>query len=126
MYLLYSPQIVVNSYDIANTINNYFAAIAQSIKKHEIFTYFFSDYLRNESNNAIFIQSTSKEDMASIISSLNSDKASDPNNIPYKILFPLKNKMSRQLTHLFKLSFMIFVFLLVLKTANVIPVFEKD
>ena len=126
MYLLYSPQIVVDSYDIANTINNYFAAIAQSIKKHEIFTYFFSDYLRNESNNAIFIQSTSKEDMASIISSLNSDKASGPNNMPYKILFPLKNEMSRQLTHLFKLSFMIFVFLLVLKTANVIPVFEKD
>ena len=93
MYLLYSPQIVVNSYDIANTFNNYFAAIAQSIKKHEIFTYFFSDYLRNESNNAIFMQSTIKEDMASIISSLNSDKASGPNNIPYKI-FPLKNEMS--------------------------------
>ena len=94
MYLLYSPQIVVNSYDIANTFHNYFAAIAQSIKKHEIFTYFFSDYLRNESNNAIFMQSTIKEDMTSIISSLNSDKAAGPNNIPYKILFPLKNEMS--------------------------------
>ena len=32
---------MINSYDIANTFNNYFAAMAQSIKKHEIFTYFF-------------------------------------------------------------------------------------
>ena len=46
--------------------------------------------------------------------------------IIYLIKYYFILKIKFQLTHLFKLSFMIFVFLLVLKTANVIPVFEKD
>ena len=29
---------VTNPYDIANTFNNYFASIAETIKKHKVFT----------------------------------------------------------------------------------------
>ena len=42
----------------------------------------FSDYLSNENNNTIFLQPTDKEEIANIISSLNSNKASGPNSIP--------------------------------------------
>ena len=64
--------------------------------------------------------------MANIISSLNSNKASGPNSIPYRILFLLKNDISKQLADLFNLSFMTGVFPFVLKTAKVVPIFKKD
>ena len=51
-----------------------------------------------------------KEEIANIISSLNSNKASNPNTIPYRILFLLKNEISKQLEDLFNLSFMTGVF----------------
>ena len=61
-----------------------------------------------------------------MISSVNSIKASGPNSIPYRILFPLKNDISKQLADLFNLSFMTGVFPSVLKTAKVVPLFKKD
>ena len=57
---------------------------------------------------------------------LNSNKSSGPNRIPYRILFLLKNDISKQLADLFNLSFMTGVFPSVLKTAKVVPVFKKD
>ena len=69
----------------------------------------------NESDSTIFLQPIDKEEIANIISSLNSSKASGPNSIPYRILFLLKNEISKQLADLFNLSFMTGVFLSVLK-----------
>ena len=74
----------------------------------------------------IFLQPTGKEEIANIIFSLNSNKASGPNSIPYRILFPLKNEISKQLADLFNLSFKTVVFPSVLKTEKVFPVFKKD
>ena len=74
----------------------------------------------------IFLQPTDKEEIANIISSLNSSKTSGPNSIPYRILFLLKNDISKQLADLFNLSFLTVVFPSVLKTAKVVPVFKKD
>ena len=70
---------------------------------------------------------TDKKEIDNIISSLNSNKASGPNSIRYRILFRLKkNEIWKQLADLFNLSFMTGVFLSVLKTAKVGPVFKKD
>ena len=119
---------VTNPYDIANTFNNYFPSIAETTKKKNIkYSHkHFSDYLSNENSSTIFLQPTDKEEIANIISSLNSNKASGPNSIPYRILFLLKNEISKQLANLFNLSFMTGVFPSVLKTAKVVPVFKKD
>ena len=74
---------ITNPYDIANTFNNYFASIAETTKKSIKYSHkHFSDYLVNENGNTIFLQPTDKEEIANIISSLNSNKASDPNSIP--------------------------------------------
>ena len=117
---------ITNPYDIANTFNNYFASIAQTTKKTKYSHKHFSDYLSNESSSTIFLQPTDKEEIANIISSLNSNKTSGPNSIPYRVLFLLKNEISKQLADLFNLSFMTGVFPSVLKTAKVVPVFKKD
>ena len=117
---------ITNPYDIANTFNNYFASIAETTKKSIKYTHkHFSDYLSNESDSTIFLQPTDKEEIANIISSLNSNKASDPNSIPYKILFLLKNEISKLLADLFNLSFATGVFSSVLKTADVVPAFKR-
>ena len=64
--------------------------------------------------------------VAIIISSLNSDQASDPNSIRYRILFISKNEISKQLGDLLNLTFINGVFPSVLKTVKVVPVFKKD
>ena len=85
---------VTNPYDIANTFNNYFATIAETTNKSIKYTHkHFLDYLSNESDSTIFLQPTDKKEIANIISSINSSKASGPNNIPYRILFLLKNEI---------------------------------
>ena len=118
---------ITNPYDIANTFNNNFASIAETTKKSIKYSHkHFSDYLSNGSSSTIFLQPTNKEEIANIISSLNSNKTSGPNSIPYRVLFLLKNEISKQLADLFDLSFMTGVFPSVLKTAKRVPVFKKD
>ena len=74
------------------------------------------------------MQPTDKDKIGNITSSLNSNKASGPNSIPYRILFLLKkkNQISKQLADLFSLSFVTGVFSSVLKTVKVVSVFKKD
>ena len=117
---------ITNPY-IANTFNDYFTSIAETTKRSIKYVHkHFSDYLSNENSSTIFLQPTDKEEIANIISSFNSNKASGPNSIPYRILFLLKNGISKHLADLFNLSFMTGVFPSILKTAKVIPVFKKD
>ena len=54
----------------------------------------FSDYLSNDSDSTIFLEPTDKEEIANIISCLNSSKVSGPNRVPYRILFPLRNEIT--------------------------------
>ena len=94
---------LTNPYDIVNTLNNYFASIAEATEKSiKYLDKHFSDYFSNETSSTIFLQPTDKEEIANIISSLNSSKASGPNSIPYRILFLLKNEILKQLADLFK------------------------
>ena len=91
-----------------------------------MFTQTFFRLSSNESSNTIFLQPTDKEEITNIIPSLNTNKTSGPNSITYRILFLLKNEISKQLADLLNLSFMIGVFLSVFKTSKVVPVFKKN
>ena len=118
---------ITNPYDIANTFNNYFDSIGETTKKSIKYSHkHFSNYLSNETISTLFLQPTDREEIANITTSLNSNKASGSNSIPYRILFLLKNEISKQLADLFNLSFMTGVFPSVLKIAKVVPVFKKD
>ena len=116
MYLPYSldnGDTITDPNDIVHTFNNYFASIAEIMKKKNTkYSHkHFSDYLSNETSSTIFLHPTDKEEIANIISSLNSNKASGPNNIPYRILFLLKKEISKQLADFFNLSFYDWCFL---------------
>ena len=107
-----------NPYDIANTFNNCFASTAETTKEKICSHKHFSDYLSNQSSSTIFLQPTDKEEIANVISTLNSNKASGPSSIPYRILFLLKNEILKQFADLFNLFVMTGVFPSVLKTVD--------
>ena len=113
-------------YDIANTFNNYFASIAEPMKKCIRYSHkHFSNYLSTKTSRTIFLQPTDKE-IANIISYLSSNEASGPKSIRYRMLFILKNEILWELADLFNLSFITGAFPSVLKIAKLAPVFKKD
>ena len=59
------------------------ASIAETTKRRIKYSHkHFPDYLSNESSGTVFLQPADKEEIANIISSLNSNKASGLNSIP--------------------------------------------
>ena len=97
---------IKNQVEISNVFNNYFAAIAEKTKEninpsHKNFSHF----LKNRHQNSFFLSPTSKSEILSVISSLNSNKSVGPNSIPIKILKLLKNDTSSQLADIFNISF---------------------
>ena len=105
---------ITNLYDIANTFNDNFASIAETTKSNIKYSHkHFSDYLKNEYDSAIFLQLNSKEEIAYTISSLNSTKASGLSSMSFVCRF-------------IQSFFISGIFPLVLKTANVIPIFKKN
>ena len=66
------------------------------------------------------------KNIANLISSLNCNKYTDPNNIPYRMLFLLKNEILAQLADFLNLSFMTGIFPSLLKTTKVVAVFKKN
>ena len=83
--------LITNPYDIANIFNNYFSSVADIAKENNKYSHkHFSDFLNNQCNNSIFVQPTDSNEIANFISTLNMNKSSGPNSIPYEILNLLK------------------------------------
>ena len=85
---------------MSNVINNYFTSIAEKAKSNIKFSPKHTDYLSSTNTNTLFLTPTDKNEIAFIISSLDSHKSSGPNSIPVKIL-NLKNDISQQLSDIF-------------------------
>ena len=122
-----------NPCEIVNVFNNYFASVAETAKQSINYSHkHFSEYLKHQCNNFIFMQPTDSKEIANIISSLNISKAcgpfSIPNktfSIPNKTLILLEQDISIHLANLFNLSFSPGSFPSIRKTAEVVPVFKK-
>ena len=72
-----------------------------------------------------FLSCTDKYEIINIISSLDRNKSTGPNNIPTKILKLLINDISTQLSDIFNVSFSTGVFPSILKIAKVVPIHKK-
>ena len=125
--LLHGENTITNPCEIANVFNNYFVSVADTAKQSIKHSHkYFSEYLKHQCDNSIFIQSTDSEEIANVISSLNITKATGPFCIPNKTLIFHKKDISKQLTNLFNLSFSSGSFPSTLKTAKIVPLFKKD
>ena len=124
--LSHGENTTTNPCEIANVFNNYFASVAETAKQNINYSHkHFSEYLKHQCNNSIFIQPTDSEEIANIISSLNINKACGPFSIPNKILILLKQDISMQLADLFNISFSSGSFPSILKTAKVISLLSN-
>ena len=104
--LCHGVNTTTNPCEIANVFNNYFASVAETAKQNINYSLkHFSEYLKHQCNNPIFIQPTDSEGITNIISSLNISETCGLFSIPNKILILLKHNISLQLADLFSLSF---------------------
>ena len=125
--LTFQNENIDNPERIANIFNNYFSTIGEKIQakiKHSRKKY--TDYLTNENPDMFFLSPADKEEIKFILSSLDIDKSTGSYSIPIKVLNMLKNDISEQLADLFNLSFTTGTFPTILKTAQVIPIHNKD
>ena len=117
---------IINSSDIANALNNYFAKVAIDIQSSITFSkkkYY--DYLAPLNIESICVTATDSTKVSNIIFSLNQNKSDGPNSIPIKILKLLNKDISDQLAILFNQSFSSGIFPSILKTSKIIPIYKK-
>ena len=122
--ILNNEKYITKSTTIANVLNDFFHSVATAIQSKIKFSCKpFTEYFPSKYYDSFIITPISKAEINAIISSLNSNKSTDLNTIPLKIL---KLEISQHLAHIFNLSFMTGVFPDSLKIAKVIPIHKKD
>ena len=108
---------------IANTFNNFFTSIAETVQsKNKCFR----NFLSTKNNDSFIITAANKEEICKVISSLNINKSCGPNSIPTKILYLVQDQISKHLATICNLSFSTGIFSTILKTAKVIPIHKND
>lgn len=115
-----------NQIDIANSFNDFFTSIANSIRnKIPPTSKRYSDYLKNPNPDSIFLSPVTQEEIIGIIGNISPGKSSGPNSIPIKILRLLENDISKPISILINLSFESGIFPRSLKTSRVVPVYKN-
>ena len=113
--------------EIANTFNEYFSTIPETIAKKIIPSKTkFTDYLTNRNPSSIFLVPTTPEEVTDIISNIKLDKAVGPNSIPNNILHCLKNVLGKPISDIFNTSISLGIFPDCLKIQEIIPIHKKD
>ena len=84
---------VTNPGEIANIFNNHFASAAEKTRAPVNYSHkHFSEYMENKSFRSFYLSPTNKNEISSIISSLNPNNCIGQNSIPKKILKLLRMK----------------------------------
>ena len=87
---------------IANTFNNFFTSIAETVQsKNKCFR----SFLSTKNNDSFIITAANKEEICKVIPSLSINKSCGPNSIPTKILHLVQDQIS---THLATIYFLLF------------------
>ena len=101
----FNKRTITDPTTMSNVFHNYFTSIAKKTKSNIKFSLkHYTDYLSSTNTNTFFLTPTDKNEIAFIMSSLDSHKSSGPNSIPVKILKLLKNDISQQLSDIFNMS----------------------
>ena len=112
--------------EIAESLNNFFAQIADNIKsKLPPTNKLYIDFMGNPCRKSFFINPTSINEVMKIIGSIDHSKATGPYSIPKQVLSSIPLEISTILVEIFNLSFQTGKFISVLKQVKVVPVFKN-
>ena len=96
---------ITESTTIANIYNDFFHSAEPAVQSKIKFSCkLCNDYRPSKNYDSFTISPTSKAEIDAIISSLNSNKSTGPNNIPLKILKLTQNELCQHLADLTYLS----------------------
>ena len=96
-FIYYNNKTVTSPFEIANAFINYFSNIALNIQSSIKYSAKeFHEFLPPLSIKSFFLSPTDKNEIISIISALDSQKALGPNSISIRILKLMKNDISDQ------------------------------
>ena len=111
---------------IANGFTNYFSNVAEKLQGNiRSLGVDFTDYLKNPSEKIFHLESADSQEILLIIDSIETNKATGPNNIPTDILKIIKNNTCYPLKEIINLSFATGIYSTKLKVAKVIPAFKN-
>ena len=125
--IYYNNKTVTSPFEIANAFNNYFSNIALDIQSSIKYSAKeFHEFLPPLNIKSFFLSPTDKNEIISIISALDSQKAPETNSIPSKISKSMKNDISDRVAVLLHLSFTSGSFPTILKSSKVTPICKKN
>ena len=117
---------VTSSIDIANTLNDFFSSIGETLASkirdtNDIYT----DYLGPANEKTFFFLPVTSLEVNEVISTLDQSKASGYDDLSVRLFVNAKDYISEPLAHILNLSFSTGIFPDKLKVARVVPVFKK-
>ena len=83
------------------------------------------DYLQGSVLNSFYLKPASEKEVISVINEMKTNKSTGPNSIPTQILKISNQIICKPLTYIINLSFSNGIFPVLLRTSNVIPIFES-
>ena len=98
---------ITNPVQIVDNFNNHLVSVAE--KTRAVLNYshkHFSEYMENNSSKSFFLSPTNKNEISSIISSLNQNKSVNRNNIPTMILKLLEDEISSHFSDIYNIYFL--------------------
>ena len=123
---VHGNRIVSQPKDIAEHFNDYFTSISKELQKLIPPTNRnFCDNFKNLNAESFFMTPTTPEEISDLIKTLISNKSTGSNSILTSILKKIKNEISIPLSAIINNSFKNEIFLNLLKSAQVIPVFKN-
>ena len=98
---------ITNPVQIVDNFNNHLVSVAE--KTRAVLNYshkHFSEYMENNSSKSFFLSPTNKNEISSIISSLNQNKSVNRNNIPTMILKLHEDEISSHFSDIYNIYFL--------------------
>ena len=124
--LLFDGTNITHPKKIANRFNKFFSSVGKQIQNQVYSNHInFSTFLKDPSENSLFLTPTDTEEVSCIISSFKSNIATGPNSIPITILKKIQEYISAPLASLINCSFENGICPNTLKTAKIIPIHKK-
>lgn len=123
--IIYKGKALSSNSDIASAFNDYFTTVASDLASNFPKNDYHMNYLTESYTNSMFLNAVTRQEMSTLLKSLNPNKSAGLDNIPPNLVIQMAEYVIDPLLHIFNLSFTNGIFPDLLKTSKVIPVYKK-